>query len=515
MTTQLTTLPTGMQLPAHLQTPDAAAQIAAANAAAAGGIRTGGFPKISIEGSKFHEVDASVDGGNPRTYMVAAQPGQPPLPMMCLEAVIIAANPALVKTYYAQKWQKGSDQAPDCQSSNGVTPDASVAQPQSALCATCPQNQWGSKISEATGKEVKACSDSKQMVVLPAADLHYKALGLSVTPAALGEWGKYVKALSDRNIPVNSVVTNLTFDHTASFPKLQFAFNRFLTAEEYALAVKRGEGDDVKLIVSPSRTPAAPALPAPAPVAALPGQPITPPVAYAPPPAPVVVDPYEGQPPHVKPAVDSQGGLGTPAGAMMYTTLTGKAAPQTPVPAAPPAPVPPVSAPAPFVPPPPAPTPAPQPVAFGAGAAPAAPAAAAPAAPVPEKPKRKPRAPAVPAPVAAAPTDLSYLPPAIQAAVAAVGADSDAGRALLAQFPSPAAPAAPAPAPVAAPVAPPTEVPATPAPAPAGFGAAQAAPAAPIAPQPAAAPATTAAGASLKALLEAKLGIKPAATAPA
>lgn len=278
-------VPQGIVLPVHLMTAEAARAVAEANAAAAGGIRIGGFPKISIEGGKFHEIDASVDGGNPRTYMLAALPGQPPLPMMCLEAVVIAANPNLIKTYYATKWVRGQAEAPDCQSTNGVVPDAGVPKPQSAVCATCPQNQWGSKISEATGKEIKACSDSKQMVVLPGADLNYKALGLAVTPSALGDWGKYVKALSDRNIPVTSVVTNITFDHTAAYPKLKFAFNRFLTAEEYAHVQQRAQGDDVKLIVSPTRTappallapaaaqPVVPTAPAPAPVAPTPPEP--------------------------------------------------------------------------------------------------------------------------------------------------------------------------------------------------------------------------------------------------
>lgn len=514
MSNQVTVIPQGLQLPAHLQTPEAAAAIAAMNAAAAGGIKTGGYPKISIEGGKFHEVDASVDGGNPRTYMNPALANQPPTPMMCLEAVIVAANPALVKTFYAKKWQKGDDAAPDCQSSNGIVPDASVVNKQSPVCATCPQNQWGSKISEATGKEVKACTDSKQLVILPAAALDYKALGLQITPAALGDWGKYVKALSDRNYPVNSVVTNITFDHTASFPKLQFAFNRFLTADEYTQAVARGNGDDVNLIVSPMRTAApAPALAAPVSAPALAAPPVTPP--------PVAADPFAGQPPHVLATVNQMGGLATAVGAAMYKTLTGidwpvASAPQTPVPAAPPAPVAPIA--------PSAPTPPPQPpmmAGFGTPTPPlvttSGPTTAAPV----EPPKRTRRTRAeiaadaaakVPAPAGS--VDLSHMPEAIQQAIRAVGADSPAGQAMIAQFPPPAAPAAPAPQP-APPVAPaeahkaqPSGVvpPVVAAPVQSGFGAAVAA--APV--QTAPTPQVTAAGAALKDRLAALLA-KPAA----
>jgi hypothetical protein len=459
MSTALAIVPQGIALPAHLQTAETAALVAATNAAAAGGIKTGGFPKISIEGGKFHEVDSGVDGGHPRTYMVAPKPGQPASPLMCLETVIIAANPSLVKTYYAAKWTKGMAETPNCQSSNGVTPDVGVPNKQADVCATCPQNQWGSKISEATGKEVKACTDSKQLAVLPAADLTYKALGLSVTPAALGDWGKYIKALSDRNIPITSVVTNITFDHTASFPKLQFSYNRFLTAEEYQAVQQRTQGDDVKAIVAPQRTLA---LPAPAALPALPAP--TLPVAKAP--EPVI-----------------------PTAAPVPVTLPSVA------------------------------------TATGFGAAPTVAQTPASTASVPEAPKRVRRtreqiaadaaasnAAQTPPPAPAGPeTMFAYLPPEILAVVRTVGFASPAGLALIAAYPKPVEAPAPTPPAVPAPVAPAPNPSA--APASSGFGASVSAAvaAAPASQAPAAG--VTTAGASLKALLEAKLGIKPTAGA--
>jgi hypothetical protein len=90
----------------------------------------------------------------------------------------------------------------------------------------------------------------------------YKALGFTITPSSLGDWGKYVKALSERNIPVTAVVTNITFDATVSYPKVNFAFGRFLSPEEFALVQKRSDGEDVQAIVSP-RAGAVPALPGP------------------------------------------------------------------------------------------------------------------------------------------------------------------------------------------------------------------------------------------------------------
>lgn len=263
--TALTVIPSDVQLPARLRTPEAAAAIAAANAAAAGGIKSGSFPKLSKKGGKFHIVD----GDEEITLMNAPEsPGQPALPMMLLGMVVIGANPAISKHYYEGEYQPGDAKEPDCKSADGIRPDASVTNPQSTMCATCPKNQWGSKISKLTGKDSKACTDTKQIVVVPRADLKYKALGLAITPSELKDWGTYVKALSQRNIPVTEVQTNITFDTTATHPKLLFSFGGVLTDEEAAIVAERMKGDDVKTIVSP--TPSSAALPAPQPSNAAP-----------------------------------------------------------------------------------------------------------------------------------------------------------------------------------------------------------------------------------------------------
>lgn len=275
-------LPDNLTLPAHLMTPEALAAIAAANAAAGGGIKTGGFPRISIKGGKFHLVK----GGETHTILNPPDaPGAPALPKMLLQVVVVAANPAIVKTYYPGKFSEGDDGEPTCSSDNGQTPDSHIAAPQSPACATCTQNAWGSKISEASGKEIKACSDSKRLVILPAENLDYEAFALSITASALTGWGKYVKALSDKKIPINAVVTNVMFDSSASYPKLVFSFGRLLTAEEYAKVGVRVKGEDVQNIVSPVRSinVAVPLLPSqvaatPAPAASVVLTPATPPV---------------------------------------------------------------------------------------------------------------------------------------------------------------------------------------------------------------------------------------------
>lgn len=361
---QQNTLPTA--LPDFLQSQEVVAQVQAFNAAAMGGIKSGGFPRISVSGSKFFIIDSSAE--NPRQLITTTYPdpnapgGMVSVPAAVLSAVVVGANPNLSKVYYEGPYVPGDDREPDCSSDDGIRPDAHILEPRNNACATCPMNAWGSKITP-QGKETKACADSKRLVILsaaPGALQNYKALALNITPAMLKDWGVYVRSLSQRQIPVHGVVTRLTFDPTVDFPKLNFTFERFLSKDEFDVVVRRMQSDEVKNIEKPVRTPSTPALaaptatalpqipappahipqtpppapvaapqPAPAPVAADPFsgaaaavaqvQPTTtapsPAAQPAPPPAPV--DPLAGLPPEVVATINMVGGIGSPAGAQI------------------------------------------------------------------------------------------------------------------------------------------------------------------------------------------------------
>lgn len=489
MSNEVVVIPSNIELPARLRGVDIASQIAAQNAVAAGGIKTGAaFPKISIKANKFHIVD----GDETTTLTMPAEPGQPILPRMCLEIAVVAANPAVSKTYYASEFVEGSKAAPDCQSSNGLTPDASIAAPQHTNCTNCPKAAWGSAISKLSGEDIPACSDSKQLAILPAGDLNFKMLGLNITKGSIKNWGLYVKALTGRNMLLMETVTNVTFDATKN-GVLQFGFNRYLNDEEAAKVKERAKGDDVKAIIQPSVfVPAAPTLPAPTPAVALAAPASAPAPASTPAPTPAATAPNFGAAPVTSPSIAA---------------------------------------------------------AAATFAAPATPPAAAPT----DEPPKRTRAKRTPAPAAA--SDGSHLPAGIKAAFDALPEGSPTRAALLAQFPPPAAPAvadpfagqpphvaaavnavgglatpagqtvfksltgkdapnvaapAPATAPMAtAPAVTATVAPVAAAPSPAPVAPAFTAPAAPAATAPT--PAVVASGASLADILKAKLGI----TAPA
>ena len=208
-------VPVNVQVPAHL-----AGRVgvpSALGAALTGGLSAGqSFPKISIKSSRFR-----IKEGDTETVLDSTS----------LDVVIVGANPRLSKTWYAKAWTKDAEPvAPDCYSLDGVSPDPESENPQNDLCASCPHNAWGSKVTD-TGQQVKACADKKRLAVVAADDASGPVYLLEVTPAALKGLNQYQKELSVRGIPPEIVKTRVSFDTDASFPKLQFTFGGFLDAD--------------------------------------------------------------------------------------------------------------------------------------------------------------------------------------------------------------------------------------------------------------------------------------------
>lgn len=255
-------IPSNIQLPAHLATrigkPSVLAQ------AVMGGLSSGGgFPTISIKASRFRIVENGSETVLPDTE---------------LDVIIVGANPAITKTWYAKKWSPDQENnAPNCFSMDGIRPDPQSAQPQNDLCATCEHNVWGSAVNPQTGVQSKACPDTKRLAVVAADDPTGSIYLLRVTPAALKGLNQYQRELAARGIPPEVVITKVSFDTDASFPKLQFGFGGFLSEEQQEAADKlfgtdqvleiTGEKASANLIPVVQETPKL-AAPAPAPKAA-------------------------------------------------------------------------------------------------------------------------------------------------------------------------------------------------------------------------------------------------------
>jgi len=262
-------IPLDLQIPAHLT--DRIGQPSVLGDSLGGGISGNAeFPRISIKGSRFRLIDGGAESV---------------LDINALEVVIVGANPGLSKAWYATAWNPDAEpSAPDCYSLEGDKPHPDSTQPQSDICAGCPQNAWGSRITP-QGTKVKACADKKRLAVVSADDAGGPIYLLEVTASALKGLNKYNTGLKMRNIPTEVVRTIVSFDTDASYPKIQFGFGGLLTEEIQKLVDPLFGSAQVVEITGVASTPGV-ASPAIAPAKA-----IAAPVVEPPAPAPVLVTP--------------------------------------------------------------------------------------------------------------------------------------------------------------------------------------------------------------------------------
>ena len=189
------------------------------------GVR-GGYSVVSIRGSRWH-----VKVGDEETTITDPASGDP---VGSLRLVLLKASPNVSKNYYSGGYEEGSSEAPTCWSIDGIRPDP-AADKQAESCAGCQKNQFGSRITDA-GKKVKACGDSRRLAVIPEGDYANEVYGgpmlLRVPASSLSGLAQFGKKMKNKGFPYNTIVTRVSFDHTVSFPKLEFNAVRPLTDAE-------------------------------------------------------------------------------------------------------------------------------------------------------------------------------------------------------------------------------------------------------------------------------------------
>lgn len=231
-------------------------ELSAVAKALAGGNVGGGGKRISIKGGVFRLMS---DGKE-----VAA------IDERHLDVVVVNAAPKVSRTFYMGKYEEGNTTAPDCWSPNGEVPDASSANKQADSCATCPQNIAGS--GDGTSR---ACRYSQRLAVVLANDVQGDVMQLSLPAQSI--FGKeegdnrplqaYARYMAAQGAGADMVVTRLKFDTKAAVPKLFFKAVRWLTDEEYAVSVEKGQSREAvsAVTMTVAQTDKAPA-PAAAPV---------------------------------------------------------------------------------------------------------------------------------------------------------------------------------------------------------------------------------------------------------
>jgi hypothetical protein len=219
----------------------------------AGGVSSG-FPVISYRGRTWRVKQ----GGEEQIAL--NEDGDA---LQAIEVVLIKSNENPSKTFYEAKYAEGDQGPPRCWSANGVRPDANVQQPIAATCAVCPNNVWGSKITE-NNKKTRACQDVRRVAVMFMHDLEALASGekeradcpvllLRIPPATLNPLKDYATAvLKPKGIPPYAVITRIGFDTEVSYPKLTFKAKRFVNGPEGALIMSLREDEAVLRILNES-----------------------------------------------------------------------------------------------------------------------------------------------------------------------------------------------------------------------------------------------------------------------
>lgn len=273
-----------------------------------GGV-TSGFPILSYKGKvwrirKSGEEELHVDAdGNA---------------LPTVDVVLVQANPMPSKIFYAKQYEEGANDQPDCFSNDGIKPDVSIKEPVNDICASCPNNVWGSRITP-QGKKSRACSDARRMAVVFAHDLYEQGddcmkLLLRVPPASLNPLKDYAeKVLAPKGIPFFGIVTRIGFDVNAAHPQFTFKPARFLNDEEAEAIVRlRGSADIQRILAEASEFPAAAAAEGVA------SEPAGSAAAPAPAPAPKATTAAAGaakapKPAAMRPATDEEAGLAAAA----------------------------------------------------------------------------------------------------------------------------------------------------------------------------------------------------------
>lgn len=246
-------VPVNSKLPAIFQQMPVSAVVSELT----GGV-TSGFPILSYKG-KVWRIRKS---GEEELHLDPQGNAMP-----TVDVVLVQANPMPSKIFYDKAYEEGANETPRCFSNDGAKPDISVQNPISAICANCPNNVWGSRMTP-SGKKSRACADSRRVAVVFSQDLLENGADaavhlLRIPPASLNPMKDYAeKVLAPKGIPFFAVSTRIAFEPTAAHPQFKFAPARLLNDEEAeAVMALRGSPDVERILAETQEFPAGAAAP--------------------------------------------------------------------------------------------------------------------------------------------------------------------------------------------------------------------------------------------------------------
>lgn len=164
-----------------------------------------------------------------------------------LNVVILGSSPGVYRTYYKGKFdpKAAEKEAPMCWSPNGIAPSRFSHEPQADTCAKCKHSVYGSKINEAGNKSF-ACSSARRVLVVSAGHVDGPVYMLNISATKMREFNQYVKRVDrEHGLPIQAVVTELSFDEASSVPVLNFREVTPLTDEQLEIVLQRVDEPEV------------------------------------------------------------------------------------------------------------------------------------------------------------------------------------------------------------------------------------------------------------------------------
>ena len=312
--------------------------------------------KLSIPQLRFKGKQWSITMDGEQTVLTRkGEDGDEPVPVVKL--IILDMNQHRSRAYYAGAYDPERNSPPDCASSDGIHPDASIAEPQCTACATCPMAAKGSKITDTNAAGV-ACSSFKRLAVTFAHKPDFGPLLLRLPQTSLYDkdnkeqeakgwfaYDQYLDFLRARGVKnTAAIITKVKFDPSVdvSYPKLLFSADNWISAEAVPVIkqVKADKAEDILKIIgampigdAPAALPAFPAdkpsatKPAEKPAAAKPAPKAAPKAQAKAAPAAPQIDPDTGDPivskapAQAKPAAAAAAPATAPAGSGLEAIL--------------------------------------------------------------------------------------------------------------------------------------------------------------------------------------------------
>jgi hypothetical protein len=220
-------------------------------------------PSLSIEGKNF-----TVILNGEKTVIQKRDADGELEPVKSLKVIILDAAQTRGRSYYAGAYDPSKATMPDCWSDDSVTPSKNVKKPCAASCAACPMSAKGSRPST-RNKEGVACGQHQMIAVIPASDFTFEPLRVKLpitsvwdgkNPAndeackfAFKNYTDYLRAHQVDHTAL--LVTKLTFDKDAEYPKLLFQRDVFLNDEQIEKLIPIIQSDKVKQLISSTWTP--------------------------------------------------------------------------------------------------------------------------------------------------------------------------------------------------------------------------------------------------------------------